>query len=88
MAFKAYGELANWIKEHIMTIPEIQDLNLTDSEVERGLTVDDVKDKFVLTSRYSDDPDPKDDFIDLGAYARNLVHSLIRENIEINYSTF
>ena len=86
--FETYGELVNWIKEHIMTIPEIQDLNLTDSEVERGLTVDDVKDKFVFTSRYSDDPDPKDDFIDLGALARNLTHSLMRENIEINYSTF
>jgi hypothetical protein len=87
--FGNYDELVNWIKEHIMTIPEIRNLNLSDSEVERGVTVNDVnRGKFYLTSRFDGDPDPKDDFIDLGAYARNLAHSLMRENIEINYSTF
>ena len=87
--FSTLEELEDWVKAHIMTIPEVRNLNLSHNEVDAGIAVDDPnRGVFVCTSRYSKSPDPKDDFVDLGAYARNLTHSLVRENIDINYSTF
>jgi hypothetical protein len=88
-SFATYKELQDWIASYIMTIPEVQNMNLSQNEVDNGITVDDPnRGGYVITSRYSKDPDPKDDFIDLGAYANNLAHSLMRENIEIDYSSF
>lgn len=86
--FDTSEELHEWIKANIMTIPEIQELNLTQVEYNEGITVDDPnRPKYAFTSSYENTPPENEDFIDLEAYSRNLCHDLIRENIEINYST-
>ena len=88
--FKDYTELLDWLKDYILPIKEIQDLNLTENEIENGITdiEDRTRDKFVFSSRYSKAIPIKEDFVDLDAYIRNLCHDLIREKIEINFSTF
>jgi len=88
-AFATYDELLNWLKEHILPIPEIQELNLSKNEFDAGITVDNPdRPAFAFTSRYSPAIPEDDDFMDLDAFIRNLAHDLMRENIEINYSTF
>ncbi len=87
--FDTYDELMTWLKENITPIPEIQEMNLSKSEFDAGVTVDsDDRPKYCFTSRYSAAVPEDDDFVDLGAFTRNLAHDLMRENIEINYSTF
>ena len=87
--FASRKELLAWIYEHIMPIPEIRELNLSQKEFEAGIDVDDPgRGEIVFTSRYSKDPPMEDDFVDLDAFAGNLANNLIRENIEIGYNTF
>jgi lambda repressor-like predicted transcriptional regulator len=87
--FKTEYEIFEWLNKHIKPIQEIQELNLSQREFEKGVTVDDhERDKYVFASRYSNPPDIKDDFVDLDAFIRNLQHDLILENINVDYSTF
>jgi hypothetical protein len=87
--FETYDELYTWLKEHLLTISEIEEMNLSQKEYEAGVKVaDESRDKYVFSSRYSP-PCPRDeDFIDLDAYIRNVCHDLILSCIEIDFSTF
>jgi len=87
--FQSVNELVNWLYETIFVIPEIQELNLSQSEFESGIAVDDTeRDPFVFTYRYSKPCAEDDDFVGLDAFTRNLAHNLVRENVEIDYSSF
>ena len=87
--FPTYDDLFNWLKEYILPIPEIQELNLSRAEYEAGITIDDPeRGKYAFCGRGIPDPLESEDFIDLDAFIRNLAHDLMRENIDINYSTF
>lgn len=88
-SFENYKTLLDWISEYIMTIQEIRELNLSRTEAEAGVGVDDAtRGKYVFCSTGSPSPLEGEDFIDLDAYARNLAHDLIRSCIEVNFSTF
>jgi len=87
--FKTYDELHSWLNINVKSISEIQELNLSQNEYDARVSVDDPdRPKYIFASRYSKPCDPNDDFIDLDAYIGNLTQNLIRENIDINYSTF
>jgi len=86
--FKTMVELESWVEEHILTIPEIIDLNLSQKEYDNGVKVDEDRKQYTFVSRHSKPVIEEDDFIDLDAYCRNLVQFLIRENVRIDYSTF
>jgi hypothetical protein len=87
--FATYNELRDWLKENILAISEIEEMNLSQTEYEAGIKVgDEDRDKFVFSSRYSPACPINEDFVDLDAYVRNVCHDLIRSCIEINYSTF
>lgn len=87
--FDTQGELLWWLSKHLLAIPEIEELNLSQVEYNAGIKVHDEKRiGWVFTSAYSKNPPKEDDFVDLDAYVRNISHDLIRNCIEINFSTF
>jgi len=87
--FHSYNELVDWCREKLLAIDEIRELNLTQEEFERGVGVDDEeRGEFVFTDRYNPPCKKKDDFMDLAAFYRNVAHSLILEQIIINFSSF
>jgi len=84
--FFGYTALLGWIEENVMVIPEIRELNIRQREYDLGeRDADSDRPSF---PRKADSFGVEEDFIDLGAFSRNLCHDLIRENIDINYSTF
>lgn len=88
-AFADYDALFDWLREHILPIPEIQAMNLTQAEHDAKVELDDPsRPQFVFISRYSPDRAKDDDFVDIDAYIRNLCHNLIRECIQIDFSSF
>lgn len=65
----------DFLKELLFSIPEFEELNLSQVEYEKGVSVnDESRTKFVLTSRYEkhDSESWKTDFIDLDAFVRNV----------------
>jgi hypothetical protein len=87
--FSTYDELHSWLKEHLLAIPEIEEMNLSQTEFDAGVKVEDEdRGKFVFTSRCSPACPASEDFVDLDAYVRNVCHDLIRGCIEINFSSF
>jgi len=67
-----YDDLQNKISEKVLeSIPEIEALNHSKNNKRSGI---------VFVTRYSK-PNPDDDFIDLGALARNIFYMLLREYI-------
>jgi len=85
--FSGYDDLHKWIKENILPIQKIREMNLSQSEFDAGI---DVKNRgsFVAVGRGFPAIPEDDDFVDLDAFARNLVHNIIRSNIHIDFSTF
>ena len=80
--FKDVNELKDWLCENIFPLREIQQLNIT-------------KDEWIKGARDCESERPKrlgikeyDDFIDLDAFIRNLAHDLLRDYLDINYSSF
>lgn len=75
----SYNELHDFLKNILMSIPEFQELNLSNKEYENGISVNDPERKsIVLISRYSAELDADDDFIDLDACIQNIVNGLYR----------
>ena len=71
--------LYDWLKDKLFSIPEFQELNLTQEEYEKGISVDDEsRPKYCLTTRYDvyDSESWKRDFIDLNAFVQN-VHRML-----------
>lgn len=72
--------LYNWMKDKLFSIPEFQELNLTQIEFEKGISVDDEsRPKYCFTTRYDvyDSESWKSDFIDLDAFVRNVHRRLV-----------
>ncbi|MDD6638461.1 MAG: hypothetical protein PUE81_06770 [Lachnospiraceae bacterium] len=72
--------LYNWMKDKLFSIPEFQELNLTQIEFEKGISVDDEsRTKFCFTTRYDvyDSESWKSDFIDLYAFVQNVHRRLL-----------
>lgn len=72
--------LYSWMKDKLFSIPEFQELNLTQKEYENGISVDDEsRPKFCFTSRYDvyDSESWKSDFIDLDAFVQNAHRRLL-----------
>jgi predicted oxidoreductase len=73
--------LYDWLHQATHTIHQIKRLNLSQKEVEAGLTADDVDDNtkrlvsFTFVSRYTF-VKKEYDFVDLGALARNVANYL------------
>lgn len=68
-------KLYDFLKELLFSIPEFEELNLSQVEYEKGVLVnDESRTKFSLTSRYDkyDSESWKTDFIDLDAFVRNV----------------
>lgn len=65
----------DFLKDLLFSIPEFEELNLSEIEYENGVSVDDEnRSKFAFTSRYDkyDSETWKRDFIDLDAFMRNV----------------
>lgn len=72
----AEDELETFIRDILFSIPEFEELNLSQIEFENGVGVnDDDRTKFLFTSAY-DTVDWKNDFVDLDAYVRNVIRQL------------
>ena len=77
------NKLKEWIHNLLISIPEFEELNLTQIEYEKGIKVDDEnRPKYSFTSAY--DVETKDswknDFIDLDAFTRNVYINLVHSN--------
>ena len=71
--------LYDWLKDKLFSIPEFQELNLTQEEYEKGVSVDDEgRPEFTFTTRYDvyDSESWRKDFIDLDAFVRNAYNRL------------
>lgn len=82
--------LYNWLKDKLFSIPEFRELNLTQEEYEKGVSVDDERrPKFAFTSRYDvyDSESWRKDFIDLDAFVQN-VHRRLTNIIDTEEDCF
>lgn len=125
--FADYDELYQWLKKHLLTIPEITQLNLRQREYDAGYRDADVERPDFPRNQYPEREEQilantmtnkkirenldmtteaqqklkiealaaarkvvenNEDFIDLDTYINNIAQRIIRENIEINFSTF
>ena len=69
-------ELRKFIEDGLKSIPEFNNLNLSQNEVDDGIGIDDERPKYMFTSRYSKIP-WKSDYIDLDAFTRNVYGVMI-----------
>ena len=70
-----------YIKNLLMTIPEFEELNLSQIEYEKGIDVnDDSRPKYSFTTRYDVETSEswKNDFIDLDAFIRNVYRRVLQ----------
>lgn len=68
-------EVYRFIKDMLFSIPEFQELNLSQIEYENGVSVDDEsRERYSFVTRYDkyDSESWKSDFIDLDAFVRNV----------------
>lgn len=80
--FENVNELKKWLYENIFPLKEIQQLNITQDEWNKGVRdCESERPKWLGIKEY-------DDFIDLDAFIGNLANNLIREYLDINYSSF
>lgn len=88
--FDDYDDLYGWLRRFILPIPVIQRLNLSQAEINAGIIdVDDNRrSETTFVGRGIPATSKDKDFIDLDAYIRNVAHDLIRENIDIDFSSF
>jgi hypothetical protein len=73
------NELNKYIKNLLMAIPEFQELNLSQVEYEKNISVDDEnRPKYSFSSRYDKETTEswRTDFIDLDAFIRNVVNNI------------
>lgn len=71
----------NYIDKLLKSIPEFEELNLSQIEYDNGVNVhDENREKYSFTSAYDvETPESwKDDFIDLDAFINNVVHEIFR----------
>lgn len=64
-----------------MILDSFKQLNISEYEFNRNIT-------YESDVRLKCEDDKLNDFTDLGAYARNLAHDLIREYLDINFRSF
>lgn len=83
------GELYKFCDKLLKEIPEFNELNLTQNEIDKGITLDDDRPSFQFTSRYDkkDENSWRDDFIDLDAFIQNLVFHL-NQRLDLNNDCF
>lgn len=79
--FKNVNEIEKWIKEHLMILDSFKQLNISEYEFNKKITCE-------SDIRLSCKDDKLNDFTDLGAYARNLAHDLLRDYLDINFKSF
>lgn len=79
--FKNVNEIERWIKEHLMVLDSFKQLNISEYEFNKKITCESD-----IRLRCADNR--LNDFTDLGAYARNLAHDLLREYLDIDYRSF
>lgn len=73
------GDMLAYVSSIIEQVPEIRDWNLSQVELECGVTVDDpTRPPFAFESLYFQTK-PEYDFIDLSALAQNIARSLVEE---------
>lgn len=69
------NDFYNYIKEKLMSIPEFVDWNLSQSEKDKGISVDNpTRPQFTFVSRYdkTDENSWYTDFVDLDAFIQNV----------------
>jgi hypothetical protein len=87
--FSSSDDLHTWLKTNLLAIPEIEELNLSQNEFAAGVKVsDESRSRFSFCSAHDSSCPFDEDFIDLDALVRNICHGLIRNAVEINFSTF
>lgn len=79
--FKNVNEIERWIKEHLMALDSFKQLNISEYEFNNKITCE-------SDIRLRCEDNKLNDFTDLGAYARNLAHDLLREYLDIDYRSF
>ena len=78
--FKDYNDLMNWIEKNILELDSIKELNLSEYEFRRGINFGGV--------RKATDNKVLNDFVDIYAFGRNVCQDLIRDYLEIDFSSF
>jgi len=64
-----------------MILDSFKQLNISEYEFNKNITCE-------SDIRLSCEDDKLNDFTDLGAYARNLAHDLLRDYLDFNYRSF
>ena len=84
-AFEDYDDILKWLKIHLMTIPEIREINLQQCEYDAGeRDVDGDRPFFESGGQLTKETE----FIDLDAFVNNVCQGLISRCVCIDYSTF
>ena len=87
--FTDAAELDDFVGQHIMSIPEIIDLNLSQDEVDRGISVNDEnRDKYSFVDRYTPIEPANEAFVDLGALQRNIVRAIMQSQVSLSMPSF
>ena len=80
--FKDVNEIKDWLYKNIFPLQEIQQLNITKDEWIKGVRdCESERPKWLGIKEY-------DDFVDLDAFIGNLSHDLLRDYLDIDYSSF
>ena len=82
--------ICNTVLDIINQYPEFRDLNLSQNEIDAGISVDDPsRPKFTFTSAYDVYPEDywKDDFIDLAAFGNMFTNYMMWEMCIIEYDS-
>ena len=80
--FKDVNEIKDWLYKNIFPLQEIQQLNISKDEWIKGVRdCESERPKWLGIKEY-------DDFIDLDAFIGNLAHDLLRDYLDIDYSSF
>lgn len=85
--FMTTEEFNEWLTNTLKSCPEFCDLNLSQNEYEKHISVDDEsRPKFAFTSAYDAETEDswRDDFIDLDAAIRNIYNCIIAAHDETN----
>lgn len=84
--FTSYETVYEWVRKNITSIREVQELNLSQSEINAGITLDtcdtltSAEWKALLDNERS--IAENEDYIDMGAFTRNLAYRLIGDSLK------
>lgn len=82
--FATESAIEQWLTDNLLQIPSIQELNLSQNRFDVGIPVDT---EFVAVPGHDGVDDPAEDYVDLDALVTNIAHNIVRNTVDIDFST-